>query len=94
MNRVGTPCFGDKVFFILGQYLRRLGVTFFGIMITSIPLLIQGRSLRVSRGFRAPGLRAKKCRAPGFQDENVRAPGLHIICFRALGSTMVYNLKI
>ena len=46
------------------------------------------------RGFRAPGLRAKKCRAPGLQDENVRAPGVHIICFGALGSTMVYNLEI
>ena len=42
--------------------------------------------IRVSKGFRAPGLRAKNWRAPGLQDENVRAPGLHIICSRAPGS--------
>ena len=49
---------------------------------------------RVPKGFRFPGLRAKKCRAPGLQDENFRALGLHIICFRSPGSTVVYNLDI
>ena len=85
----------SRSFTSYGKFVWKIVVCSFWTLCKIVEIKIGGKTRFENSGSqRGLGLQGSGLKNAGLQDENFRALGLHIICFRAPGSTVIYNLDM